>query len=549
MQLERFINIQWYISRKPYSRHTEYDIFYLKICRDIFQIIDKVALEYVQEMSISREDSKEMAYVLTSYFEDIINDIGFWQSLIDLHQKQFGKRVPFFSKQELHAQEVSYTDILPADIHYLAYITYFILMKGEDEIPVIPFNHPFFKEITGEIFDYLDNIDDIPMTEFYESFLTPPDDYIQFKKVLIWFTFRSYLTGKEFTKKLQRIISGETKTKNKMVEPYVIYSEEDRLMSDEPSSFTGLFPVDILAGALRCDSKNKSDTAHLKWHPLGIFHVTSEKATHYHFTHTATDEEFNVTKRSLGQPLDIKGSQYWLGKLAYWNHDYWLSGSCMGYPAPKAEIERVNIEEQRIFQKHFMPYRKKVAETALDYRNKAAEFFSGDLIIFNSGFELQEKMNEFHRWHFETVTDKTNISKNAAPLKVNFSKDLLSESDIALFIPQADNICFITSHRKFLSVLDDKESDRSPQEIREALNWLLDDSVNAEYCLYLWKKGLLKKLPSLFGAEAATYEDFEAWQRIYKPFDFSPLRLPRFTIVNSETTSKGVMAKTLGGKE
>jgi hypothetical protein len=44
MKLEKFININWYLDRKPYAVHSDYDVFYLKTCRRLYSIIDELAI-------------------------------------------------------------------------------------------------------------------------------------------------------------------------------------------------------------------------------------------------------------------------------------------------------------------------------------------------------------------------------------------------------------------------------------------------------------------------------------------------------------------------
>src|SRR5688572_28906700 len=133
MNLEKFININWYMQRKPYQNHSNYDIFYLYICRDLFKIIDRVVKEYRSTVDLNEEHCRELAYTFTSYFEDRVNNIGFWDALIALHRKHFGKRLPFFDKKTLEQQEEDYDDIMPEDIHYLSYISSINLLSGSDE--------------------------------------------------------------------------------------------------------------------------------------------------------------------------------------------------------------------------------------------------------------------------------------------------------------------------------------------------------------------------------------------------------------------------------
>lgn len=64
MKLEKFISVNWYIDKKPYAIHSNYDIFYLKICRGLYSIINELAIEYEDAVKLDEEDCREIAYVL-----------------------------------------------------------------------------------------------------------------------------------------------------------------------------------------------------------------------------------------------------------------------------------------------------------------------------------------------------------------------------------------------------------------------------------------------------------------------------------------------------
>jgi len=552
MSLEKFISINWFMERKPYSVHTDLDIFYLKICRDLYVLIDRLVGKYDDVIDLDDEDCRDLAHVFTAYFEDRVNKIGFWQSLVAAHKKLFGKRLPFFDAQQLQQQEEEWEDILPADIHYLAYITYLQLVTDEEEKAIVYFNKPFFTELSNDVFGYLDNKEEVLTTDFYEFFLVPAKDYIEFKQQLDWFTFSSYLTGISFTKKLDDIewkLMGED-TDTSMMDR-IMYGERDRLLFEVPSLYTAIFPVDILAGAMRCSDAKKEEISNLKWRPHGIFHVQTETATHYRFLHTSTGEEFDVLKSSFNRTFDSrKQDEYWITTLAKWNDEHNISGLCIPSPYKGEEIYHRNTEMQHRFQKHFAPYRQHIKETALNYRKEAVKFFGGDFIIFDTGYMLQEKLNEFHQWYFDTITDKTGLAEGTKPATLQLPKELLKTSYIGLFVPPLDNMQFLTRHKELLHILQTKQPDKiSPDSIEEVLPMLFDDSVGADYWFYLKKNFSIPNLSLFLKCPADAEEDFEAILRIYRAEDFSPLRLPRFTTFTSERISHEKMRDLLSEKK
>ena len=67
MRLEKFINISWYMSYKPYTKNSDYDLFYLNICRDLFKIVSGLADKHAQTLPLEKEDCRELAYIFTAY--------------------------------------------------------------------------------------------------------------------------------------------------------------------------------------------------------------------------------------------------------------------------------------------------------------------------------------------------------------------------------------------------------------------------------------------------------------------------------------------------
>ena len=551
MNLKKFINISWYMERKPYTVHTSYDLYYLDICRELFTIIDNLADEYDDILELDDEDCLAMAFVFTAYFEDQVNAIGLWSSLTALHKKHFGKRLPFFDAAILQQQEEDCEDILPYDIHYLAYITYLNLLTDDEEKSLVFLNKPFFIELANRVFDHLDHKEEVLTTDFYDSFLIPADDYIAFKKQAGWFTFYSYLTGFEFTKALEnyewRLKEKET---NASFVPLLTYAERDRLLFERPSLLTAFLPLDILTGAMRCSNSKKEEILKLKWRPHGIFHLQQETSTHYRFLHTSTLEEFAVLKNSFNNQLDCDKDEYWITTVAEWNNDYYVSGMCLPCPYRGKEIYHRNIEMQQSFQKHFFPYRKHIEETAAGYREKAVEFFGNDLIVFETRHQLQERLNEFNQWYFDTVVDKTKLTKETKPVLFSIPEEWSDQRDIALFIPPADGLQFVTKHKQLLQILQTQKPDQvSLAEMQAVLPMLFDDSVGVEYWHYLKKNFAIPNLTLFMKCPADSDEDFDALLRIYRAADYSPLKLPRFSTFDSEKISPGTVRNFFGKQE
>ncbi len=123
--------------------------------------------------------------------------------------------------------------------------------------------------------------------------------------------------------------------------------------------------------------------------------------------------------------------------------------------------------------------------------------------------------------YFEKVSQKENLDKGYQPTRFGFSKDVLSATDIALFIPATDNLCLVIDHKRHLAALQNQLSEVPAKEIWDALFGLLDNTVDTAYYFYLWEHFSLKNLSFILPGMAGSRADFGALLRIYKPADFS----------------------------
>jgi len=214
------------------------------------------------------------------------------------------------------------------------------------------------------------------------------------------------------------------------------------------------------------------------------------------------------------------------------------------------DIYHRNIEMQQRFQQHFSPYRKHIVDTALSYRGKAVEFFGSDLVVFETSNQLQERLNEFNQWYFDTVADKTKLTNKSKPALFTVPEEWSDVRDIAMFIPPEDGLQFVTKHKQLLHILQtSKPGEVTMNEMQEILPMLFDDSVGAEYWYYLKGKFSLPNLSLFMKCPADSKEDFDALLRIYRAPDFSPLKLPRFSTFSSEKISQETMTRIFSKKD
>lgn len=537
MSLEKFININWFISQKPYSTSTQYDLFYLEVCRRLYKTISTTAKEYPEEVILSEEDCRRIAYIITGYFEDVVNDFGFWQSFIKINIDHYGKRLPFFEKDLIKEDEALSDDVHYVDIYYLLFINYTYYLNKYGRSTVVNFRKKFFEEATVKIIDVLNELEEVPLTNFYDTYLLADIEYIAFKQKLKWFTFKSYLTGIHFTAELNTFVANIDNVEPEFL-PLVIYAEEDRLMFEQPSHLTGFFPIDIFAGALNCTEENKTKIRKLKVRPHGIFHVQNELSDHYLFLHTATREEFKVLKSSFDKSLDTTRSEYFITTLACWRGVYNVSGICLPSPYEGEEIYRRNIKDQHTYQRHHQEYIDTLTLKATEYYNSMLAYFKTPLVLFKTGAEMQQGIQDFTVWYnnrMSTVNSPVSYSKKPT---VELPKHLIKAQQPALFISVRNGFSFNTSHNTLLYVLQVADVNKvSMEQMRLAVAAIFDPNVDADYWRHLRNNYYLPNMNLFAKCNVDEDCDFEAWLRLYKPAEFSPLQLPSVTTFTSERMS------------
>ena len=93
---QRIYNGDWK-TLHPYSGSAPTDLYYITLANKALAAIRAVetSLEESDYRKIDETEQKELACILTAYFEDIISQTGIFQAFTRIHGKRFGKPLPF----------------------------------------------------------------------------------------------------------------------------------------------------------------------------------------------------------------------------------------------------------------------------------------------------------------------------------------------------------------------------------------------------------------------------------------------------------------------
>ena len=93
---QRIYNGDWK-TLHPYSGSAPTDLYYITLANKVLAAIRAVetSLDESDYRKIDETEQKELACILTAYFEDIISQTGIFQAFTRIHGKRFGNRSRF----------------------------------------------------------------------------------------------------------------------------------------------------------------------------------------------------------------------------------------------------------------------------------------------------------------------------------------------------------------------------------------------------------------------------------------------------------------------
>ena len=193
---------------------------------------------------LSKEKLEELTQVIVEFAEDLINEIGIWQSLEEYNKKYFGNPLPF----SLQADER-----MPEKIINKKRLHYFLWNKYSELNPTLILSptHKDLNFIVENVFTFFeDHKNEISLnTSSIESFLNQSNQYgWQVKRKLLWLGEHSYLFR----------FCYENYINDNGGKPEI--SLIDDFVCQHTTQWSGLGVIDILASLLNISKRPKSLT-------------------------------------------------------------------------------------------------------------------------------------------------------------------------------------------------------------------------------------------------------------------------------------------------
>ncbi len=406
----RKISTKDWLKLKPYDTFKTYDQYYVRQAEKVYAILQKFKHRF-QNFGFEKQDYSELACVLTSHFEDFINEIGIWFHFQQVNKELYDYPLPFYGLQNYEEDYLN-----PEDFSYLVW--HYASKKGR--IHLAP-DDPFILEIGQALYDLFEPlIDEAPTTDFYDLYFTIPDDilFFELKSRLKWFSFQSYPLINEFSidlkRRLDKFLEGREAHFMDNKDSYA-YAMEDDYIYNKRSGYSALSTLEWFCGVANCSSDTQLDILQMSKRIMSQFLFEKEEGNYWVFKEMYTDRLFSMRKESVNLPryARIKGQMQAM-TIVPWKEAWWMSGTMMSLgEIPAYKLERM---KQEIHNTPFYAYTEEQQTTL--YQNTESmyllflEYFGTPIVLFEKNNELQKAMKVFGDFCNERqVTDKEAAKK------------------------------------------------------------------------------------------------------------------------------------------
>jgi hypothetical protein len=387
------ISIRDWLKSKPYEHSDDrYDRHYLKCCNEVFKIMNPYK-DWFDDGELTRENRKELACMLVSYFEDFICEIGIWKTFIEYNKELHGYYLPFYDLSDYDPEYLNVEDI--------AYLNWHVMTKCLDTRIYAP-DHVYVMELAAKVFVYLeDRIEETPGIDFYEQYLkvTASMDLYELKDKLFWMSTKSYLMGWEFGAKWEdesvKLVKAYS-NQPEMIAPMNYAMTEDFIYSKR-SPFAAMNAPEWLSKLARCDDQTREVIRQLSQRHQGYYTCTGITDGHYIFQNIKTEKEYLVVKHSIKNPLtdrDINNITY-IMNLVKWDGDWWLTGMMSGWVM--GEQERKKAMNQPVSQFWAWPEetQKRLRDSTEKMYHAFTDLFGSPLALFSNRAEFEKANRDF----------------------------------------------------------------------------------------------------------------------------------------------------------
>ncbi len=332
---QRIYSGDW-IKFHPYQGSASTDLYYIQLANRVWDIIRSIENHLDEEdyLKITDSEQKELACILTAYFEDIISQTGIFQAFTRVYQRRYGNPLPFFTLGEEYAPG----EINTEEVQFLVW-HYFMQLCNLD-VPFSPVS-PIFQAIAEAVMEiFEEEYETAPENEKFRQSITLDEKEMKnlysISHKLLWFSTQSYLFSNNsyLLEEDAELLVKEAKEANLEEQAADMVSMLcDDFAFNHVTELMRLTPPQWYAELLGEASPLYASFMSFGRKYTGYFRYMESEGGITRFRHIASERVLEVCNRSLaGMPQEMKDPALILHTgFIEWNGEWWQSGPAGAY--------------------------------------------------------------------------------------------------------------------------------------------------------------------------------------------------------------------------
>ena len=452
--------VDW-LKLKPYANpNLKYDSFYLNLCNVVYEML-KSEEDFFDNIEMEREQIKQLACVIVSYYEDFISEIGIWNAFTKHNKTTVGEHIPFYATDDYDAEYINWQDI--------AYLIWHYAVNWHDE-EIYPADYHVFVDLGKEIVETFEEfIDDSPTTVYYDNLFTieGESNYFEFKSTLNWFSTEAYTMGFEFGNDIKRQVEDLSFTHR--LNPkfgIMMYQVKEEFLCRKRSSFGALNAPEWLSDVYRCDEDKKSEIRALsKRHSKHFVYEGVESKDFYKFRHYVTEKEYLVYRDSFQNMSKIKEGDIVEMHLVRWDKKWWLSGTMISYAQKNSEKSLKEVKMKPIENPWILDDDKLESSkaAAMDMEKAFLQLYGKRIKLCNSVEALQSILEDISEqnaknkgFHDAFMKNKQERNSFSTSIRDSLKEQFGKSTDLAVFFLKEQGTQMLVGAKETIEALKAK---------------------------------------------------------------------------------------------